>query len=123
MVRAIASLNHLLVPGGSLKDVTEFGALLGDGFSQITLAESVEPLARAACAYSDQSLVSVVLWRDSDEAVRTPLSPRSFIVSLDGTLPKGVVNGSPGVFASGAVALLQASIALLVARGRIGALP
>ena len=120
MIRTTALLSHLLVSGTSLEEVAGYGAMLGTGFSQVTLAESRTPLARVAQATRDEGLLSVVLWRQGDDESHSSLPGRLLIVSMDVSYPSVVPDGATCIPASDGAAVLQATIMLLAARGPTG---
>ena len=123
MIRATAHLSHLLISGKHLEEVAEYGALLSQGFSQVTLAESPAPLARFAQATSDAGLLSVVLWRQGDDESHSSQPDCLLIVSIDGTYPAEVSDSAMRILASDGAAVLQATITLLTARGATGVQP
>jgi hypothetical protein len=120
MIRATDHISHLLVSGVNLREVTMYGAMLGSGFSRVTLAESPAPMSRIAKTVNEPGLLSVVLWREGDDDVPTSQPGRLVIVSMDGTYPPGMPQSTLHVLASDGVAVLQATISILTADGTTG---
>ena len=116
MATSAATTSHLLVTGTDLREVMDFGTLLGGGFRQLTLAASPTPLLRAAIAARDRPLVSVVLWRNGDDEPAAPAPRRLLVISLDGTYPASLPqHGALCLLASDSPPVIQASLALLAA--------